>query len=133
MPCLRATSVRVSAGPTLSMTISRFLLQRPRPPPFRTRQHLNPSTTTARTTNRTSALYLADQLRGDRVHSELGSRETYPPLGSAPQPLRNSANGFIFFGKGGVVASNRLEEQEVSVHALHLLQSCLVYVKTLML
>ena len=45
----------------------------------------------------------------------------------------NSANGFIFFGKGGEVASNRLEDQEVSVHALHLLQSCLVYVNTLML
>ena len=45
----------------------------------------------------------------------------------------NSANGFIFFGKGGEVASNRLNDQEVSVHALHLLQSCLVYVNTLML
>ena len=45
----------------------------------------------------------------------------------------NSANGFIFFGKGGEVASNRLADQEVAVHALHLLQSCLVYVNTLML
>jgi hypothetical protein len=45
----------------------------------------------------------------------------------------NSANGFIFFGKGGEVASNRLEDQEISVHALHLLQSCLVYINTLML
>ena len=45
----------------------------------------------------------------------------------------NSANGFIFFGKGGEVASNRLDDQEVSVQALHLLQSCLVYVNTLML
>ena len=45
----------------------------------------------------------------------------------------NSANGFIFFGKGGEVATNRLEDQEVSVLALHLLQSCLVYVNTLMM
>jgi hypothetical protein len=45
----------------------------------------------------------------------------------------NSTNDFIFFGKGGEVASNRLEDQEISVHALHLLQSCLVYVNTLML
>lgn len=45
----------------------------------------------------------------------------------------NSANGFIFFGKDGEVASNRSDDQEVSVHALHLLQSCLVYVNTLML
>ena len=36
-------------------------------------------------------------------------------------------------GKGGEVASNRLEDQEVLVHALHLLQSCPVYVNTLML
>ena len=45
----------------------------------------------------------------------------------------NSANGFIFFGKGGDIASNRRDDQEVSVAALHLLQSCLVYVNTLML
>jgi hypothetical protein len=45
----------------------------------------------------------------------------------------NSANGFILFGKGGEVASNRLDDQEMSVHALHLLQACLVYVNTLML
>lgn len=45
----------------------------------------------------------------------------------------NSANSFIFFGKGGEVAANQLEDQEVSVLALHLLQMCLVYVNTLML
>jgi TnpA family transposase len=45
----------------------------------------------------------------------------------------NSANSFIFYGKGGEVASNRLEEQEVSVLALHLLQLSLVYVNTLMI
>ena len=45
----------------------------------------------------------------------------------------NSTNSFIFFGKGGEVASNRLEEQELSVLSLHLLQICLVYVNTLMI
>jgi len=45
----------------------------------------------------------------------------------------NSANGFIFYGKGGEVASNRLEEQELSILCLHLLQISLVYVNTLML
>jgi TnpA family transposase len=44
----------------------------------------------------------------------------------------NSANGFIFFGRGGEVATNRFEDQEISVLALHLLQNCLVYVNTLM-
>jgi TnpA family transposase len=45
----------------------------------------------------------------------------------------NSANSFIFFGKGGEVATNRLEDQELSVLALHLLQICMGYVNTLMI
>lgn len=45
----------------------------------------------------------------------------------------NSANGFIFYGKSGEIATNRLDDQEVSVLALHLLQACLVYINTLML
>ncbi len=45
----------------------------------------------------------------------------------------NSANGFVFFGNGGEIATNRIDDQEISVLALHLLQSCLVYVNTRML
>ena len=45
----------------------------------------------------------------------------------------NATNSFVFFGKGGEISTNRLEEQEVSVLALHLLQICLVYVNTLMI
>jgi TnpA family transposase len=45
----------------------------------------------------------------------------------------NSANGFIFYGKSGEIATNRLDDQELSVLCLHLLQSCLVYINTLML
>lgn len=45
----------------------------------------------------------------------------------------NGAHSFIFFGKGGEVATNRLEDQELCVLALHLLQNCMVYVNTLML
>lgn len=44
----------------------------------------------------------------------------------------NSANGFVFFGKGGEIASNRITDQEISAHALHLLQASLVYVNTRM-
>lgn len=44
----------------------------------------------------------------------------------------NSANGFVFFGKGGEIATNRVTDQETSAHALHLLQSSLVYVNTRM-
>ena len=45
----------------------------------------------------------------------------------------NSANGFILFGKGGELASNRQEDQEVSMLALHLLQISMVYINTLMI
>jgi TnpA family transposase len=45
----------------------------------------------------------------------------------------NGAQGFIFFGKSGEIASNRLEDQELSVLTLQLLQNCLIYVNTLML
>ena len=45
----------------------------------------------------------------------------------------NSANGFIFYGKGGEIATNRLEDQEIAVLSLHLLQACLVYINTLMI
>jgi TnpA family transposase len=45
----------------------------------------------------------------------------------------NSANDFILFGKGGDIATNRHEDQEVTMLALHLLQNALVYINTLML
>ena len=35
--------------------------------------------------------------------------------------------------EGGEIATNRLEDQEIAVLALHLLQTCLVYVNTRML
>ncbi|MHB8599983.1 MAG: Tn3 family transposase [Ktedonobacteraceae bacterium] len=45
----------------------------------------------------------------------------------------NGANGFIYFGKSGDFATNRLDEQEVAALSLHLLQICLVYVNTLLI
>lgn len=45
----------------------------------------------------------------------------------------NSANSFIFYGKGGEIATNRLDDQEVAVLSLHLLQISLVYINTLMI
>jgi TnpA family transposase len=43
----------------------------------------------------------------------------------------NSANDFILYGKGGEFASNKREDQEVGMLALHLLQISLVYINTL--
>jgi TnpA family transposase len=44
----------------------------------------------------------------------------------------NGANIFIFYGKGGEFSSNRLDDQEISMLALHLLQISMVYINTLM-
>ncbi len=44
----------------------------------------------------------------------------------------NSANDFIWYGKGGEIATNNKEDQERAILALHLLQICLVYINTLL-
>ncbi len=43
----------------------------------------------------------------------------------------NSANDFIWYGKGGEIAVNNKEDQETAILALHLLQICMVYINTL--
>ena len=45
----------------------------------------------------------------------------------------NGANSVIAYGKGGEIASNRRDEQEMFVLCLRILRSALVYVNTLML
>jgi TnpA family transposase len=65
------------------------------------------------------------------LHQEALRREIHEGL----QVIENwnSANDFIFFGKGGDIATNRLEDQEVAMLSLHLLQISLVYINTLMI
>ena len=45
----------------------------------------------------------------------------------------NSANNFIFFGKGHIFATNNIVDQEISMLCLHLLQNCLIYINTIMI
>jgi TnpA family transposase len=45
----------------------------------------------------------------------------------------NSVNDFIFYGKKSVISSNEQTGRELSILALHLLQSSLVYINTLMI
>ncbi len=65
------------------------------------------------------------------LHSEPLRREVNEGLNVVEQ--WNGVNDFIFYGKGGEFATNRLENQELSVLSLHLLQICLVYINTLMI
>ena len=43
----------------------------------------------------------------------------------------NSANGFIFYGNQGDIASNDVDAQETTILAMHLLQTSMTYVNTL--
>ena len=45
----------------------------------------------------------------------------------------NSANGYVFYGRNSELASNRREDQELAILALHLMQISLVYINTLMI
>ena len=65
------------------------------------------------------------------LHSEALRREIHESLNIIEQ--WNGANDFVFFAKRGELASNRREDQEISMLCLHLLQNCMVYINTLML
>ncbi len=66
--------------------------------------------------------YIISEAMRQEIHAGLNVVENW-----------NSANGFIFYGDGSEISSNRIEDQELSVLSLHLLQLCLVYVNTLMI
>ena len=40
---------------------------------------------------------------------------------------------FVFFARRGEMVSNRQEDHEISMLALHLIQNCMVYINTLMI
>lgn len=65
------------------------------------------------------------------LHSESLRREINEGLNVVEQ--WNGATDFVFFARRGDMASNRREDHEVSMLALHLVQNCMVYVNTLMI
>jgi TnpA family transposase len=68
------------------------------------------------------ARYLRDRDLQRETESGLNVVENY-----------NGVNDYIRFGKRGELASNRKEEQELGMLCLHILQSCLGYINTLMI
>ena len=65
------------------------------------------------------------------LHSESLRREIQEGLNVIEN--WNSANSFIFYGRQGEISTNRREDQEVAMLTLHLLQSVLVFINTLMI
>jgi Tn3 transposase DDE domain len=65
------------------------------------------------------------------LHSEELRHEIHEGLNVIEQ--WNGATDFVFFARRGELASNRREEQEISMLALHLIQNCMVYINTLMI
>ena len=68
------------------------------------------------------ARYLRDRELQREINAGLNVVENY-----------NGVNDYIFFGKAGELSSNRREEQELSILCLHILQSSLGFINTLML
>jgi TnpA family transposase len=110
MPCLPA-----SGGP--KSILRRFTRSNLQHPTYRALSELGRAVKT---------IFLCEYLREEaprrEIHEGLNVIESW-----------NAANSFIFYGKGGEIATNRLDDQEVAVLSLHLLQLSLVYINTLMI
>jgi len=65
------------------------------------------------------------------LHSRDLRREIHEGLNVVEQ--WNGATDFVFFARRGEMASNRREDHEISMLALHLIQNCMIYINTLMI
>ena len=77
-------------------------------------------------TRRGGSIFVARYLRSRELQREINA-------GLNVVESWNRANSVIAYGKGGGLATNRRDEQEMIVACLRILQAALVYVNTLML
>ena len=111
-----ATALRLGTAETEAI-LRRFTRNNLQHPTYRALQELGKAIKTIFICD-----YLMSEALRQEIHDGLNVIENW-----------NSANNFIFYGKSGEIATNRLDEQEVSILCLHLLQICMVYINTLMI
>jgi TnpA family transposase len=111
-----ATALRLGTADAESI-LRRFTRTAPQHPTYQALAELGKAVKT---------IFLCEYLHAEALRQEIND-------GLQVIETWNSTNNFIFFGKGGEIATNRFEDQEAAALALQLLQNSLVLINTLML
>jgi len=111
-----ATAIRLGTADTETI-LRRFAQSNTQHPAYRALHELGKATRTIFLTE-----YLTSPELRREIHQGLNVVENW-----------NSANGFIRDGRLGDITTNKNEDQEVAALSLHLLQTVLVYINTLMI
>jgi TnpA family transposase len=111
-----ATALRLGTAETETI-LRRFTRATPQHPTYQALAELGKAVKTV-----FLCQYLSSAALRREIHEGLNVAENW-----------NSANGFVFYGNAGEIATNDIGEQELAVLSLHLLQASMVHVNTLMI